>query len=191
MLAIMVLCFVILDLVMLVIFSLVEGLRGNLRAERVLDKEASSTTTGEQGRIKEFYVYVCDSLAWDIFLGIFYGYKAFLQICGLFLAFATRKVKVKGLDDAKWIAGTIYITSIVLAITILALYTLNDFVNRHTAVFTGGLLIGTTFIMAFVFASKMYALYKDPEGKSVFDRTRPSDRPQASNPSDGVERVVG
>ena len=62
---------------------------------------------------------------------------------------------MKGLDDAKWIAGTIYITSIVLAITILALYTLSDFVNRHTAVFTGGLFIGTTFIMAFVFVSKV------------------------------------
>ena len=83
-----------------------------------------------------------------------------LQICGLFLAFATRKVKVKGLDDAKWIAGTIYITSIVLAITILAHYTLNDFVNTHTAVFTIGLLIGTSFIMGFVFISKVTVIRK-------------------------------
>ena len=79
-----------------------------------------------------------------------------LQICGLFLAFATRKVKVKGLDDAKWIAATIYITSIVLTITILSLYTLNDRITLHGAVFTTGLLIGTTFIMAFVFVSKVY-----------------------------------
>ena len=34
---------------------------------------------------------------------------------------------------------------------------------------------------------QMYALYKDPEGKSVFDRTKPTDRPQASNP-DSVEQ---
>ena len=78
-----------------------------------------------------------------------------LQLCGLFLAFATRKVKIKGIDDAKWIAATIYITSIVLAITILALYTLSEYVNRHSALFTGGLLIGTTFIMGFVFVSKV------------------------------------
>ena len=62
---------------------------------------------------------------------------------------------MKGLDDAKWIAATIYITSIVLTITILGLYTLNDFVNLHTALFTGGLFIGTTFIMSFVFISKV------------------------------------
>ena len=136
-------------------------------------------------------------MARDIFLGVFYGYKALLQvsnvrvdkpiackiyldvpilylrfaickvwnwdlsvfsmlqICGLFLAFATRKVKVKGLDDAKWIAATIYITSIVLAIIILAVYTLNDLSNTHSAVFTGGIFIGTTFIMAFVFVPKV------------------------------------
>ena len=79
-----------------------------------------------------------------------------LQVCGLFLAFATRKVKIKGLDDAKWIAATIYITSIVLAITILSVYTLSDYINRHSAVFTSGLFIGTTFIMGFVFVSKVY-----------------------------------
>ena len=77
------------------------------------------------------------------------------QVCGLFLAFATRKVKVKGLDDSKWIAATIYITSIVLAITILSLYTLGGLQNRFSGVFTVGLFIGTTFIMAFVFVSKV------------------------------------
>ena len=65
-------------------------------------------------------------------------------------------MKIRGLDDAKWIAATIYITSIVLAITILASYTLSRHHNRFSAVFTVGLFIGTTFIMGFVFVSKVY-----------------------------------
>ena len=77
------------------------------------------------------------------------------QICGLFLAFATRKVKVRGMDDAKWIAATIYITSIVLAITLFSFYTLSGSRNAFSAVFTVGLFIGTSFIMAFVFVSKV------------------------------------
>ena len=80
---------------------------------------------------------------------------SYAQGLGLFLAFATRKVKIKGLDDAKWIAATIYITSIVLVITILATYTLNERNNTYAAVFSSGLFIGTTFIMAFVFVSKV------------------------------------
>ena len=97
-------------------------------------------------------------------------YVRLFQICGLFLAFATRKVKVKGLDDAKWIAATIYITSIVLAITILALYTLNNYVNQHSALFTAGLFIGTTFIMAFVFVSKVLYSQSCKAVYSFFDQ---------------------
>ena len=62
MLALMVLCFVIIDLILLVVFSLAEGLQGNLTAERVVDKEHSSTTTGVGAYVlllflHELYVY--------------------------------------------------------------------------------------------------------------------------------------
>ena len=46
MLALMVLCFVVIDLVMLVVFSAVEGSKGKLGAERVLDQEHAATTEG-------------------------------------------------------------------------------------------------------------------------------------------------
>ena len=39
-----------------------------------------STSMQDQGRIREFYVYICDSRARNIFLGIFYGYKTSLQV---------------------------------------------------------------------------------------------------------------
>ena len=59
------------------------------------------------------------------------------------------------MDDAKWITATIYITSIVLAITLFSFYTLSGSRNAFSAVFTVGLFIGTSFIMAFVFVSKV------------------------------------
>ena len=42
----MVLCFVVIDLVMLVVFSVVEGSKGKLGAVRVLDKEHKAITEG-------------------------------------------------------------------------------------------------------------------------------------------------
>ena len=42
----MVLCFVVIDLIMLVGFTLVEGVKGNLGADRVLDKEHSAISEG-------------------------------------------------------------------------------------------------------------------------------------------------
>ena len=78
-----------------------------------------------------------------------------LQVIGLVLAFSTRKVKVKGLDDAKYIAAAIYVTSIVLAVIIVGTYSLKDFVTAFPALFCTGFLIGTTFILGLVFVPKV------------------------------------
>ena len=58
-----------------------------------------------------------------------------LQVIALVLAFSTRKVKVKGLDDSKYIAAAIYVTSIVFAVIIVSAYTLKEFANMFPALF--------------------------------------------------------
>jgi len=78
-----------------------------------------------------------------------------LQIIALVLAFAIRKVKVKGLDDAKYIVVTIYVTSIVLAVTILATYSLKDVINGFAALFCTGFLVGTSVILGLVFVPQV------------------------------------
>ena len=117
----------------------------------------------ELGYITDNFNNVCDSKHRNIFLGILYGYKMLLQFIALVLAFSTRKVKVKGLDDSKYIAAAIYITSIVLAVIIVATYALNDFVNAFPALFCIGFFIGTTSILALVFVPKV--------GKCVWQMT--------------------
>ena len=74
-----------------------------------------------------------------------------LQGIGLLLAFSIRKVKVKGLDDAKYIAAAIYVTSIVLAVIIVATYSLKDVINGFAVLFCTGFLVGTTAILVLVF----------------------------------------
>ena len=105
--------------------------------------------------VTEYFTYVCSSTARNIFLGILYGYKMLLQVIALVLAFSTRKVKVKGINDAKHIAAATYVTSIVLAVILVATYTLNEFVNSYPALFCTGFLIGTTVILGLVFVPKV------------------------------------
>ena len=109
----------------------------------------------ELGYITDYYNHVCNSKARGIFLGILYGYKMLLQVIALVLAFSTRKVKVEGLNDAKYIAAAIYVTSIVLAVIIVATYALNDFANAFPALFCTGFFIGTTSILGLVFVPKV------------------------------------
>ena len=102
-----------------------------------------------------YFTYVCSSTARSIFRGVLYGYKMVLQVIALVFAFATRKVKVKGLDDSKYIAAAIYVTSIVLAVIIVAAYSLREFVNWYATLSCTGVLIGTTVILGLVFVPKV------------------------------------
>ena len=105
-----------------------------------------------------YFTYICSSTARDIFLGVLYGYKMVLQIVALVFAFATRKVKVKGLNDSKYIAAAIYVTSIVLAVIIVATYSLREFVDLYPTLFCTGFFIGTTVILGLVFVPKVGTL---------------------------------
>ena len=96
-----------------------------------------------------YFTYLCNSTARDVFLGILYGYKMVLQIVALVLALPTHKVKVKGLNDAKYIAAAIYATSIEVAGCI---YTLSGFVNGFVAVMD---LLGKTFTLGVVYVPKV------------------------------------
>lgn len=84
-----------------------------------------------------------------------FGYKALLQIIAIFLAFGTRKVMIEGLNDAKYIAGIIYVTSIVLAVLIVSFVTLEVYLNALAAVYSTGFTILATLIIGFIFIPKV------------------------------------
>jgi hypothetical protein len=82
-----------------------------------------------------------------------------LQIISLVFAFSIRKVKIKGLNDAKYIAVGVYITSIVTAIIIVISYTLTMHLNSFAGVFCMGFFIGTTAILGLVILPPVRAAY--------------------------------
>ncbi len=96
-------------------------------------------------------MYVCASLPRDVFLAVLYGYKMILQVLALILAFSIRKVKVKGLNDAKYVGAAIYVTSMAQAVIILATFTLTQYVNAFAVLFSISFLSGTTVILLLVF----------------------------------------
>ena len=110
-----------------------------------------------------YFVHICQSHGREALFAVLYGYKGLLQVIALILAFRTRKVKVKGLDDSKYIAAAIYITSIVLAVIIVTTYTLTDYVNAFPAVGGAGFLLGTTIILVLVFVPKVSVTIRSGE----------------------------
>ena len=100
-------------------------------------------------------MFICHSRLRPIFQGVLYGYKGVLQIIALFLAFTTRKVKVKGLNDTLYIAAATYITSLLLVVAVVSTYALRVYLNIFASVFSFCLLLGTLAIVSLVFIPKV------------------------------------
>lgn len=107
------------------------------------------------GVMEYHFILICRSQSQNILLGVLYGYKAVLQVIALILAFTTRKVKVKGLNDTIYIAAAVYVSSLLWAVVIVSTYSLVEYLNVFTAVFSFSLLVGTTTIVALVLAPKV------------------------------------
>ena len=108
------------------------------------------------------------------------------------MAFHTRRVKIKVLNDSKEIAVIVYINSITLALLAVVEFTLNTYHEVYAALFGLGLMVGATLFLTLVFipkvmythvvtprlsnlmfihiqcATQMVSLCKDPEGHYVF-----------------------
>ena len=105
----------------------------------------------------QFYVLLCNqrpspNFYWKIFIFL---YLAVLQIVGIVLAFQTRKVKLHGLRDSKFIAAIIYISSIVLIVLALVTFALRVYINIGAGIFTSGVLILTTVFLCLLFIPKV------------------------------------
>ena len=101
------------------------------------------------------YVYICkndDAIVW---LAISYAYKGLLQLVAMFMAFHTRRIKIRVLNDSKEIAAIVYINSIILALLVVIDFTLSKYHEVHTALCGLGLLVEATVFLSLVFLPKV------------------------------------
>ena len=109
---------------------------------------------------EQFFVLVCyeassPNFFWQIFV---FAYLVVLQIIGIILSFQTRKVKLQGLNDSKYIATIVYISSIVIVVLALVTFSLRTYINIGTGIFVAGIFILTTIFLALVFLPKVLSL---------------------------------
>lgn len=99
------------------------------------------------------YFLVCKSSTRDAIIGVLLGYKALLQMIALILAiFIIHDIKSKGMDCALYAFTSVYITSLLWALKIMATYTLFEHLNASAVVISmsGLVAITTTVGMTFI-----------------------------------------
>lgn len=115
------------------------------------------TSIQEQDINTQYQVYSCHRVPYmrTVTLVIIYGTVAILQVCALFMAVKTRKVQIKGLNDAKYIAAIVYLASLGSLIQLIASFTLRNRVNTFPTVLATSVMLVTMIIQGLVFVPKV------------------------------------
>ena len=105
----------------------------------------------------EFRVWQCSAdNNTSIVIGIIFCYLILLQVAAIVLAIQTRRVKIKVLNDSKYIIALIYISSItVLAIAVVQ-FVLGAVININELIVSGVYFIATTSFLSLTFVPKVY-----------------------------------
>ena len=73
----------------------------------------------------------------------------------MILAFQTRKVKVSALNDSKYVAATIYISSITLLTLLFTHFGFYDYANISYGIVNGIIFVSTTAYLGLIFCPKV------------------------------------
>lgn len=110
----------------------------------------------EQNVTVQYFVYVCTSETISIaYQAVILVWLFMLQVVGIVLAFETRKVKIKVLNDAKYVTVIIYVCSIVLVVYILATLALSSYLHSGAVLINSVVLIGSYVFLGLNFIPKV------------------------------------
>ena len=98
---------------------------------------------------------MCTATNKYIWLGVLLAYKGILLTVGVFLAFETRKVKIRQLNDSHLIGMCVY----AIVVLSIALCPIGILLDTHVDIFYGIIgsmvLFGTTLILSLLFVPKV------------------------------------
>ena len=110
----------------------------------------------EEGYTVRYYIWSCGiSIYYQVWLFITVIYKLIIHIVGAVLAFASRKAKVDPFSDAKYTAIIVYVSCVILILTLVINLTTPDYVNIHTLSWTMLVFGGSCTILGLTFIPKV------------------------------------
>ena len=106
----------------------------------------------------QFENLVCDSPNSTFWIAVIFLIILSTQVSALFFAFATRKVRIKTLNDTKEVSIIIYITTGIWLILLIGVFVLERFLNADAGVFSFCLFLFATVTQLFLFVPKVIML---------------------------------
>ena len=98
---------------------------------------------------------VCTSEGSYMWLPVLFAYKGIILLVGLFLAFETRKVKIKSLNESRFITMSVYGT-VIVSVTLTPIgFLLQNFPNVQYGIIGIMILTSTSLILGLIFVTKV------------------------------------
>ena len=144
-----------------------------------------------QGSALPQVVQICSATDKYVWLSILFVYKGGLLVVGVFLAWETRGVHLKHLNDSKLIGASIY-GIVVLSVAMAAIgILLQSAVNTRYGVIGALLLLGNTSLLCLIFAPKVIWTHSMKTVRSLYHwqvyGVWNKDSEQASSTQDGIK----
>ena len=109
----------------------------------------------DNGNLVAYQNLVCEGPNSIIWIAILFGAILLVLLTGVVLAFRTRKVEIKALNDYKYISAITYLGTIILVVMIVSAGTLDEYLNTDAAIYGTLLFLFTTLCLSLTFIPKV------------------------------------
>ncbi|XP_034952272.1 gamma-aminobutyric acid type B receptor subunit 1 isoform X2 [Chelonus insularis] len=108
----------------------------------------------------------CESENNNVWLGIIYGYKGLVLVFGLFLAYETRSIKVKQINDSRYVGMSIYNVVVLCLITAPVTMVIASQQDASFAFVALAIIFCCFLSMALIFVPKVIEVIQHPRDKA-------------------------
>nr|QRN45425.1 metabotropic GABA-B receptor subtype 1 [Carausius morosus] len=108
----------------------------------------------------------CESDNNNIWLGVMYGYKGLVLVFGLFLAYETRSIKVKQINDSRYVGMSIYNVVVLCLITAPVTMVIASQQDASFAFVALAVIFCCFLSMALIFVPKVIEVIRHPRDKA-------------------------
>ncbi|KOC66008.1 Gamma-aminobutyric acid type B receptor subunit 1 [Habropoda laboriosa] len=108
----------------------------------------------------------CESIHNSIWLGLIYSYKGIILVFGLFLAYETRSIKVKQINDSRYVGMSIYNVVVLCLITAPVTMVIASQQDASFAFVALAIIFCCFLSMALIFVPKVIEVIRHPKDKA-------------------------
>ncbi|XP_045204185.2 gamma-aminobutyric acid type B receptor subunit 1-like [Mercenaria mercenaria] len=149
---------ILIDLIILTTWQAIDPM---YRSLEMFDLEPAPST--EHDIMYKPYLEHCDSNNISIWLGVVFGHKGILLLFGIFLSYETRSVKLKQVNDSRFVGMSIYNVVVLCVITVPIVLIIKSQQDASFAFVALAIILCSFLSLGLIFGPKVIEILRNPK----------------------------